>query len=160
MGSEMCIRDSSSTDNGCYGLDIGEDLSSLIDQVVQIPEDFRIRVGMMNPMFMPRIRDNLLKSFENDKVFRFLHVPVQSGSNAVLNNMKRGHTVETFRDVVRKFRAKFGQFTISTDIIVGYPTETQENFEETISLLKETKPDIVNISRLSLIHISEPTRPL
>ena len=139
----------SSTDNGCYGLDIGEDLPSLIDQVVQIPEDFRIRVGMMNPMFMPRIRDNLLKSFENNKVFRFLHVPVQSGSNDVLNNMKRGHTVETFKDVVRKFRTKFGPFTISTDIIIGYPTETQENFEETIKLLEETKPDIVNISRYS-----------
>ena len=139
----------SSTDNGCYGLDIGEDLSSLIDQVVQIPENFRIRVGMMNPMFMPRIRDDLLKSFENNKVFRFLHVPVQSGSNDVLNNMKRGHTVETFKDVVRKFRAKFGPFTISTDIIIGYPTETQEDFEETIELLKETTPDIVNISRYS-----------
>jgi len=139
----------SSTDNGCYGLDIGEDLSSLIDQVVQIPENFRIRVGMMNPMFMPRIRDDLLKSFENNKVFRFLHVPVQSGSNDVLNNMKRGHTVETFKDVVRKFREKFGPFTISTDIIIGYPTETQEDFEETIELLKETTPDIVNISRYS-----------
>ena len=139
----------SSTDNGCYGLDIGEDLSSLIDQVVQIPEDFRIRVGMMNPMFMPRIRDNLLKSFENAKVFRFLHIPVQSGSNLVLNDMKRGHTVETFRNVVNKFRTKFGSFTISTDIIIGYPTETQENFEETVELLKETTPDVVNISRYS-----------
>jgi len=139
----------SSTDNGCYGLDIGEDLSSLIDQVVQIPEDFRIRVGMMNPMFMPRIRDNLLKSFENAKVFRFLHIPVQSGSNAVLNDMKRGHTVETFKKVVSKFRTKFGSFTISTDIIIGYPTETQENFEETIELLKETTPEVVNISRYS-----------
>jgi len=139
----------SSTDNGCYGLDIGEDLSSLIDQVVQIPEDFRIRVGMMNPMFMPRIRDNLLKSFENAKVFRFLHIPVQSGSNVVLNDMKRGHTVETFKNVVSKFRTKFGSFTISTDIIIGYPTETQENFEETIELLKETTPDVVNMSRYS-----------
>mgnify|MGYP003303049679 CR=1 FL=1 len=134
---------------GCYGLDIDEDLSSLIDQVVQIPKDFRIRVGMMNPMFMPRIRDNLLKSFENSKVFRFLHIPVQSGSNVVLNDMKRGHTVETFKNVVNKFRTKFGSFTISTDIIIGYPTETQENFEETIELLKETTPDIVNISRYS-----------
>ena len=92
---------------------------------------------------------DLLKSFENDKVFRFLHVPVQSGSNDVLNNMKRGHTVQTFIDVVRKFRTKFGSFTISTDIIVGYPTETYEDFEETIELLKETRPDIVNLSRYS-----------
>ena len=139
----------SSTDNGCYGLDIGEDLPSLIEQVNQIPEDFRIRVGMMNPMFMPRIRDGLLKSFESNKVFRFLHVPVQSGSNDVLNNMKRGHTVETFKNVVRKFRTKFESFTISTDIIIGYPTETKENYEETIELLKETRPDIVNLSRYS-----------
>ena len=139
----------SSTDNGCYGLDIGEDLSSLIEQVSQIPEDFRIRVGMMNPMFMPRIRDGLLKSFESNKVFRFLHVPVQSGSNDVLNNMKRGHTVETFKNVVRKFRTKFESFTISTDIIIGYPTETKENYEETIELLKETRPDTVNLSRYS-----------
>jgi MiaB-like tRNA modifying enzyme len=139
----------SSTDNGCYGLDIDEDLSTLIEQVSQIPEDFRIRVGMMNPMFMPRIRDGLLKSFESTKIFRFLHVPVQSGSNDVLNNMKRGHTVETFKNVVRKFRTKFGKFTISTDIIVGYPTETKENFDETIALLEETRPDIVNISRYS-----------
>ena len=101
-------------------------------------------------MFMPRIRDNLLKSFENSKVFRFLHIPVQSGSNVVLNDMKRGHTGETFKNVVNKFRTKFGSFTISTDIIIGYPTETQENFEESIELLKETTPDIVN---LSLIHI-------
>ena len=139
----------SSTDNGCYGLDIGTDLPSLISQVSQIPEKFRVRVGMMNPMFMPRIRNDLLKSFENDKVFRFLHVPVQSGSNNVLNHMKRGHTVETFRNVVRKFRAKFDSFTISTDIIVGYPTETQEDFEKTIELLNETRPDIVNLSRYS-----------
>ena len=139
----------SSTDNGCYGLDIKTDLPSLINEVNQIPGDFRVRIGMLNPMFMPRIRDNLLKSFENDKVFRFLHVPVQSGSNDVLNNMKRGHTVQTFIDVVRKFSAKFGSFTISTDIIVGYPTETREDFEETIELLKETRPDVVNLSRYS-----------
>ncbi len=139
----------SSTDNGCYGLDIETDLPSLVNQVSDIPQDFRIRVGMMNPMFMPRIRDGLLKSFENDKVFKFLHVPVQSGSDSVLNNMKRGHTVETFRDVVKRFRDKFQTFTISTDIIVGYPTETEEDFEKTISLLKETRPDIINHSRYS-----------
>jgi tRNA A37 methylthiotransferase MiaB len=63
--------------------------------------------------------------------------------------MKRGHTVETFKNVVRKFRTKFESFTISTDIIIGYPTETKENFDETIELLKETRPDIVNLSRYS-----------
>ncbi len=138
-----------STDNGCYGFDIDSDLPSLVNSVCEIQEDFKIRVGMMNPMYMPRIRNDLLKSFEDDKVFKFLHVPVQSGSDKVLNDMKRGHTVKTFRDVSARFRKKFQQFTISTDIIVGFPTETEEDFEKTVNLLKVTKPDIVNLSRYS-----------
>ena len=138
-----------STDNGCYGFDIGTNLSELVNAVSEIPKNFKIRVGMMNPMYMPRIRDGLLKSFENDKVYKFLHVPVQSGSNKVLNDMKRGHTSRTFRDVVHSFREKFGDFTISTDIIVGFPTETDDDFEETVLLLNETRPEVVNLSRYS-----------
>lgn len=138
-----------STDNGCYGFDIGTDLPSLIDNVAEIPQEFKIRVGMMNPMYMVRIKEKLVESFNNDKVYKFLHIPVQSGSNKVLNDMKRGHTSETFRDVVRKVKEKFPAFTISTDIIVGFPTETKEDFEKTIDLLNETKPDIVNLSKYS-----------
>ena len=141
-----------STDNGCYGLDIGADLPELIRAVSEIDQKFFIRVGMMNPMYMPKIRDGLLKSFESSKVFKFLHVPVQSGSNQVLNDMKRGHTEQTFRDITQQFRKKFDKFTISTDIIVGFPTETEEDFEQTLKLLEETKPDIVNLSRYSQRH--------
>ena len=138
-----------STDNGCYGLDIGTDLPELVDTVSEIDKKFFIRVGMMNPMYMPKIRDGLLKSFESSKVFKFLHVPVQSGSNKVLNDMKRGHTEQTFRDIAQQFRRKFDKFTISTDVIVGFPTETEKNFEQTLKLLEDTKPDIVNLSRYS-----------
>jgi len=138
-----------STDNGCYGLDIGTTLPRLVEEVSEIPSDFRIRVGMMNPMYMPRIKDGLLRSFESDKVYKFLHVPVQSGSDRVLHDMKRGHTEATFRDLVKKFRKKFEKFTISTDVIVGFPTETESDFEQTLSLLKETRPDVVNLSRYS-----------
>jgi MiaB-like tRNA modifying enzyme len=138
-----------STDNGCYGFDIGSELPELINTVSDIPQKFFIRVGMMNPMYMPRIKDGLLKSFESTKVFKFLHVPVQSGSDKVLNDMKRGHTAQTFRDVTNHFRDKFEKFTISTDIIVGFPTETVDDFEQTLRLLEETKPDIVNLSRYS-----------
>jgi len=138
-----------STDNGCYGLDIGADLPELVNAVSEIDKQFFIRVGMMNPMYMPKIRDRLLKSFESSKVFKFLHIPVQSGSNQVLNDMKRGHTEQTFRNVAEKFRNKFKKFTISTDVIVGFPTETEEDFEQTLKLLEDTKPDIVNLSRYS-----------
>ena len=138
-----------STDNGCYGFDINSDLPELVNTVSEIPQKFFIRVGMMNPMYMPRIKDELLKSFESTKVFKFLHVPVQSGSNKILNDMKRGHTAQTFRDVTNTFRGRFEKFTISTDIIVGFPTETENDFEQTLKLLEETKPDIVNLSRYS-----------
>ena len=138
-----------STDNGCYGFDINTDLPSLIDSVVEIPHDFKVRVGMMNPMYLARIKDDLIKSFDSDKVYKFLHVPVQSGSNKVLNDMKRGHTAETFRDIVKKVRDRFSEFTISTDVIVGFPSETLEDFEKTVKLLKETKPDVVNFSKYS-----------
>jgi MiaB-like tRNA modifying enzyme len=138
-----------STDNGCYGFDINTDLPSLVDAVAEIPQDFRVRVGMMNPMYMVRIKDNLIKSFDNDKVYKFLHIPVQSGSDKVLHDMKRGHTVETFRDVVKRARDRFPEFTISTDVIVGFPSETNEDFEKTVDLLKETRPDVVNLSKYS-----------
>ena len=138
-----------STDNGCYGFDIGTDLPSLVNAVVEIPDDFMIRVGMMNPMYMPRIKEGLIESFDNDKVFKFLHIPVQSGSDKVLHDMKRGHTVETFREIVKKAKERFGEFTISTDVIVGFPSETREDFQKTVNLLDETRPDVVNLSRYS-----------
>ena len=138
-----------STDNGCYGFDIGTDLPSLIDAVVEIPDDFMVRVGMMNPMYMPRIKEELIESFDNDKVFKFLHIPVQSGSDKVLNDMKRGHTVGTFREIVKRAKERFGDFTISTDVIVGFPSETEEDFQKTANLLNETRPDIVNLSKYS-----------
>ncbi len=137
----------SSTDNGCYGLDIGTDLPSLINAIVKIDGDFMIRVGMMNPMYMPRIRDSLLKSYESEKVYKFLHLPVQSGSDDTLMGMRRGHTSKTFRSVVEQFRRKFPRSTISTDIIVGFPTETDEDFAGTVSLIKDMRPDMVNLSR-------------
>ncbi len=138
-----------STDNGCYGFDIGTDLPSLVNAVVEIPSDFMIRVGMMNPMYMPRIKEDLIESFDNDKVFKFLHIPVQSGSDKVLHDMKRGHTVGTFKEIVKKAKERFGDFTISTDVIVGFPSETEEDFQKTVNLLDETRPDVVNLSRYS-----------
>jgi len=138
-----------STDNGCYGFDIGTDLPSLVNAVVEIPDDFMIRVGMMNPMYMPRIKEALIESFDNGKVFKFLHIPVQSGSDKVLHDMKRGHTVNTFREIVKRAKERFGNFTISTDVIVGFPSETEEDFQKTVNLLDETRPDVVNLSKYS-----------
>lgn len=138
-----------STDNGCYGFDIGCDLPMLINTITDIQNDFMIRIGMMNPMHVPKICNDLIKSYEDKKVFKFIHIPVQSGNNNVLKDMKRGHTSEIFMDVVKKLRDKFHRFTISTDIIVGFPTESEEQFLDTIKLIKKIKPDIINLSKYS-----------
>ena len=138
-----------STDNGCYGFDIGTNLPELVRSVSEVKGDFMIRVGMMNPMYLPRIKDELLKSFRSPKVFKFLHIPVQSGSDRVLRDMKRGHTSRIFLDTNHSLRDKFGKFTISTDIIVGFPTENEEDFVKTLDMIEETKPDVINLSRYS-----------
>ena len=138
-----------STDNGCYGFDIGSSLPELIRAVGEIKRDFMIRVGMMNPMYLPRIKNGLLETFENPKVFKFLHIPVQSGSDKVLRDMKRGHTSKVFREASESFRKRFERFTISTDIIVGFPSESKEDFIQTLDLINYTKPDVINLSRYS-----------
>lgn len=138
-----------STDNGCYGFDINTDLPTLVKAVSEIPQDFMIRIGMMNPMYMPRIKEELIKSYDSDKVYKFLHIPVQSGSDKVLNDMKRGHTVKTVREVIKKAKERFTNFTISTDVIVGFPSETRKDFEKTIELINEIRPDMVNLSKYS-----------
>jgi MiaB/RimO family radical SAM methylthiotransferase len=138
----------SSTDNGCYGRDIDTNLVELLKACCSIEGSFKIRVGMMNPMYLPAILDRMVSLFgENDKLFKFLHIPVQSGSDRVLKKMKRGHTSKTFMDAVKAFRGKIPEMTISTDIIVGCPSETEDDFKETVDSVERSQPDIVNISR-------------
>jgi MiaB-like tRNA modifying enzyme len=139
-----------SQDNGCYGFDIGTNLAELLNAIVKIEGNFFVRVGMMNPVHLIRRKDllkNLTQVFKNEKIFKFIHLPIQSGSNKVLKDMNRGHTVEEFLEVVDAFRKEIPEITIETDIIVGYPTETEEDFEKTVDLLKTFNPDVVNISR-------------
>jgi MiaB-like tRNA modifying enzyme len=139
-----------SQDNGCYGFDIGTNLAELLNAIAKIEGNFFVRVGMMNPVHLIRRKDlleNLIQIFKNEKIFKFIHLPIQSGSNKVLKDMNRGHTVEEFLEVVDAFRKEIPEITIETDIIVGYPTETEEDFEKTVDLLKTFNPDVVNISR-------------
>ena len=137
-----------STDNGCYGKDAGTDLVELLKACCSIEGDFRIRLGMMNPMYMPEMLGRMVQEFYDDwKLFRFLHIPVESGSNRVLRKMKRGHSAKTFMDAVQAFRSKIPEMTISTDVIVGFPSETEDDFQATLDLVESAEPDIVNISR-------------
>jgi len=137
-------------DIGCYGFDAGTTLSELINAVVaEVRGKYFIRLGMMNPQHVRRILPELIDAYRHEQVFKFLHIPVQSGSNSILKSMRRGHTAEDFVQVVDKFREVLPDITIWTDVIVGYPGETDEDFQKTIALIKQTHPDYVNISRFT-----------
>ncbi|MBI2140344.1 tRNA (N(6)-L-threonylcarbamoyladenosine(37)-C(2))-methylthiotransferase [Candidatus Woesearchaeota archaeon] len=142
-----------SQDNSVYGLDFGivgkekMNLAKLLEQICAIPRDFMIRVGMANPKYILPMLDELITSFKHKKVYKFLHVPLQSGSNKVLEDMKRGYTTEDYALIIKRFKEEIPEITISTDIICGFPTETREDFEKTVALIKATRPDVINISK-------------
>lgn len=140
-----------STDNGCYGYDIGTNLVELLRKCVEIDNrDFKIRVGMMNPMYIKNMIYDLVDVYSSsDKIFKFIHIPVQSGSEKILKKMKRGHTAKTFKQIVRQLRERIPDITIATDIITGFPGETEEDFELTLNMIKETEPDVINSSKYS-----------
>ena len=139
----------SSTNNADYGKDINTNLVSLFKKIISMDYDFKVRIGMMNPSGIVIYIEKLIEIYKDKKIMKFLHIPVQSGSEKVLKDMKRIHTVENFKVAVKKFRNAFPDITIATDIIVGYPTETEEDFQQTYNLVKEIKPEVLNISMFS-----------
>jgi len=139
-----------STDNGCYGKDIGSNIAELLELCCGLDLHYRLRTGMMNPMHLSSVIKDLVEVYEhNENIYKFLHIPVQSGSDRILRKMKRGHSVKTYREVVKAFRSRIPEITIATDIIVGFPSETEDDFEMTLQLIKDTQPDVVNSSKYS-----------
>ncbi|KXA91471.1 hypothetical protein AKJ57_01190 [candidate division MSBL1 archaeon SCGC-AAA259A05] len=136
-------------DTAAYGLDLGTDLPRLLKNVTTIPEKFRVRVGMMNPEYAGKILSDLLRVFESEKIYKFLHLPVQSGNDDVLREMRRGYEVKDFKRIVKSFEEKFPNLYLATDIIVGFPGEDEEAFRDSCDLLKEIKPDKVNLTRFT-----------
>jgi MiaB/RimO family radical SAM methylthiotransferase len=136
-----------SQDTASYGFDIGANLCKLINKASCVPGDFLIRIGMMTPSSLIKIADQLVDAFQSRKVFKFIHIPIQSGDNDVLRLMNRPYTCRDFVQLVNCFRKDFPRLTLATDVIVGFPTETEIAFKNTCSLIKEVKPDVVNISK-------------
>jgi MiaB-like tRNA modifying enzyme len=136
-----------SQDCGCYGMDKGTNLPELLRSVSALEGEYMIRAGMMNPNHVLSFLDELIEAYKDPKVYKFLHIPVQSGDDTVLKDMNRFYTVKDFKKIVEEFRKEIPQITISTDVIAGFPTEDDSAFQRSIDLLKEIKPDVLNISR-------------
>jgi len=136
-------------DISSYGLNNRSNLGELLENVSKIKGEFRIRVGMMNPYTCLKNLDGIVKGFASKKIYKFLHLPVQSGDNDILKKMNRKYSINDFLKIIKKFKKNYPNITISTDVIVGFPTETNKQFQNTIKLLKKVKPDITNITRFS-----------
>jgi MiaB-like tRNA modifying enzyme len=141
-------------DTGVYGWDINQGeslLPALLDRIcTEIEGDFRVRVGMANPKGVHGVREELAEVFaEHDELYNFLHAPVQSGSDDVLADMRRQHCVDEFVEVVDTFDEHLAEWTLSTDFIVGFPTEDETDFAQTEALLRETCPEKINVTRFS-----------
>ncbi len=138
-----------SQDTGCYGHDIGTNLIELLKKIIDLEGDFKIRLGMANPKHVKNYYAELAEILKHDKMFKFLHIPVQSGNDAILEKMKREHTAQDYINIVSYLKKQIPEITISTDIICGFPGETQEQFNNTLKLLELTQPAVVNISRFA-----------
>jgi tRNA-2-methylthio-N6-dimethylallyladenosine synthase len=132
-----------------YGKDLpgGSDLSTLLRLVHQVEGLERIRFLTSHPNWMT---DELLETVaELPKVMPHIEVPVQAGDDEVLANMHRGYTVDDYRRLVERIRLRLRGVSIATDIIVGFPGESEAQFQHTYDLLAELKLDVAHLARYS-----------
>lgn len=130
---------------GNYGKDLhdGTSLASLVAELVKIPDLLRIRLGSIESV---ELSEELISIIQNEpKVCRHLHLPLQAGSDAVLKGMNRHYRLPQFKKLINELREKVPGIALTTDLIVGFPGETEENFQETLDTLREI--------RFSAIHV-------
>ncbi len=145
-------------DTSCYGFDIKNkdgltlktNLAKLVKKIIKIPGDFKIRVGMGNPNSFLEIIDEYLEVFESEKMYKFFHIPVQSGSDNVLKDMNRFYSVKDFKKLIKIIKKEVKNPFFATDIIVGYPNENEKDFNQSLKLINWLKPEMLNISRMWL----------
>ena len=134
-------------DCGCYGFDTGTNLAELVAQILdEVPGNYKMRLGMGNPRHMQRYTDALLKCFDDERVYKFINLPVQSGSEDILKAMNRKHSAQDYIDLAEAFN-RIPRFTLSTDLIVGFPGESERDFQDTLAILEKTRPTVCNITR-------------
>ena len=137
-----------SQDNASYGNEDGEyRLPKLLEKILELKGNFFVRVGMMNPNNVLKILPELIELYKHPKMFKFLHLPIQSASDNILKKMKRNYSVKDISKIINKFQKEIPEIMIATDIIVGFPGETENEFQESFDLIQEIKPEILNISK-------------
>ncbi|MFA4860383.1 radical SAM protein [Methanoregula sp.] len=143
-------------DVSAWGMDTGQTPAELLTDLDSIPGTYRLRVGMMNPATVMQDLDALIAAFSGEHIFRFIHLPVQSGSDRILRKMGRRYTVQDFEEIVSAFRKAYPNLTLMTDMIVGIPGEAEDEFHQSLDLIGRVRPNKVNVTRYS----ARPFTPL
>ena len=136
-----------SQDAGVFGADTGENLVDLLAALDKLPGEHRFRLGMFNPNLVLDSIDEIAEIMSSTHFFRFFHVPLQTGSDSLLQAMNRRYTLADWKDIVSRIRSRMPDATIATDIIVGFPGESDSDFEQTLDVITEIRPEVVNISK-------------
>jgi threonylcarbamoyladenosine tRNA methylthiotransferase CDKAL1 len=138
-------------DTAAWGEDLGgpERLPELLRSVGEVPGEFRVRVGMMSPQSLDPRQDDYFEALARGPAYHFLHLPLQSGSDRILDAMRRGYDTRLFRQQVDAARRRLPDLHLATDVIVGFPGESDEDFRATGELLEAVEPETVNVTRFS-----------
>ncbi len=140
-------------DTGAYGKDIGKTIVDLLDELTKIKGKYSIRILEINPVWLIQHIDSFEGIIKRGKI-KAINVPIQSGSNRLLKLMHRYSNSEKIQDVLLRLKKAHPDLTLGTHIIVGFPTETEEEFKETLQLIKKTK---INIGLLIPMSIKQDT---
>lgn len=126
-----------------YGHDLhnGSSFSKLLKDICDIPGDFKLTFMTSHPKDLTDDVIDVIAS--EDKILKDIHLPAQSGNNRILKLMNRKYTREKYLDIIHKIREKIPNVRITSDFIVGFPTETEEEFQDTMSLVREVKYDSI-----------------
>jgi threonylcarbamoyladenosine tRNA methylthiotransferase CDKAL1 len=145
--------DLTAQDTGSYGVDFSGRplLARLLSEILEkVRGDYYIRIGMMNPDSLVNFLDEFLDVLRHPKVFKYVHLPLQSGSDRVLRIIRRKYTYDEYRALVKELRRKILGISIATDIIVGHPGEDEEDFRRTVEAVKELAFDKVHIAQYTI----------
>ena len=122
-------------------------LPELLNTITSVDGEFRVRVGMTTPNSLDEIIDELIEALAHEKMYKFIHIPIQAGNDEILRAMRRKYTVQEFKEVANRLREAYPEIGISTDIICGFPGETEEQFQDSLNLVTWLRPDVLNINR-------------
>jgi len=130
---------------GAWGEDFTEKrcLIELLQQLVSLEGDFRIRLSSIEPKYVNPYLVSLIES--SPKFCKHLHIPLQSGDDEILKKMNRLYTADRYINIIEMARSKIPELSITTDILVGFPGETDENFRNTCGLIEKIRPLRVHI---------------